>query len=134
MSGDPSPTLLRKLIIGRAGTRAVEELAGGTLAQLGTLVQTDTEAQLRQAHDVLNGFFPDRLDGAQAERARRWLRTPERFEPMAFALVRQAPATPVVHFGNLDGAYLGVERADTGVRVAVRTANGRGREIFAAPA
>ena len=125
------PALLVAWVMGRASGEAVEEMAGRTLAQLGTLVQTGTEAHLRQAHDVLNGLFPDRLKPADVERARRWFGQLDKFEPLGFALARQVPDTPVVHFGNARGEYLGVEATPQGTRVTVRNGGG-GRLVWLA--
>jgi signal transduction histidine kinase/CheY-like chemotaxis protein len=125
------PALLVAWIMGRASGDAVEEMAGRTLAQLGTLVQTGTEAHLRQAHDVLNGLFPERLRASDVERARRGFGQLDKFEPMAFALARQAPDTPVVQFGNARGEYLAVEAAAEGARVIVRPEGG-GRAAYLA--
>jgi signal transduction histidine kinase/DNA-binding response OmpR family regulator len=126
------PALLVAWVMGRASDAAVQEMAGRTLAQLGTLVQTGTEAHLRQAHDVLNGIFPERLTPAETGRARRWLRSLDKFEPMAFALVRQSPDTPILHFANLRGEYLGIEARPDGMRVAVRPAGASGRSFYLA--
>ncbi|WP_255429127.1 response regulator [Ramlibacter albus] len=126
------PALLVAWVMGRASTQAVEEMAGRTLSQLGTLVQTGTEAHLRQAHDVLNGLLPEEPTAADTARARQWLRALDRLEPMGFALARQAPDTPVVHFANLRGEYLGMEAVAEGVRLAVRPAGGAARSWYIA--
>ena len=124
------PALLVAWVMGRASADAIEEMAGGTLAQLGTLVQTGTEAHLRQAHDILNGLLPEDPAAADTERARQALRNLPAYEPMAFALTRQGLATPVLHFANMRGEYLGVEANAGGARIAVRGEGGTARRWF----
>src|SRR5689334_13347020 len=97
------PALLVAWMMTRASRHAVEDLAGKVLTQVAAVVQSGTEAHLRQAHDVLNGIFPERLTPAEAERARLLLRNPALLEPMAFALTRQSGEASVLHFGNLRG-------------------------------
>jgi signal transduction histidine kinase/DNA-binding response OmpR family regulator len=127
------PALLVAWMMSRASTQAVEDLAGKILTQVAALVQTGTEAHLRQAHDVLNALFPERPGAADTERARQWLRQPVLFEPMAFALTRQSADVPVMHFANLHGEYLGVESTPEGTRVGVRPPDGAGRRFYLSP-
>lgn len=126
------PAVLVAWMLTRASQEAVEDLAGKILTQVAALVRTGTESHLRQAHDVLNGLFPERLGAAEAERARQWLRNPVLLEPMAFALARQSGETSILHVGNLRGEYLGVENTAQGVRVSVRKADGTGRLFYLA--
>lgn len=126
------PAVLVAWVIGRAATESAEELAGQLLSRVAAEVQARTETELRQAHDVLNGLVPERPDAAQTERARRWLREPQRFEPAAFALARSVTQVPALHFANLRGEYFGVEATADGTRVALRDASGGGRSFFRA--
>jgi signal transduction histidine kinase/DNA-binding response OmpR family regulator len=126
------PALLVATLLGRAANASVEELAGTVLAQVAERVQAGTESQLRQAHDVLNGVFPERLHAGQLARARQLLREPARFEPAAFALTRQSPDVPALHFANLRGEYFGVEATPDGTRVGIRAAGGAGRSFWLA--
>lgn len=126
------PALLVAWMMTRASRQAVEDLAGKVLTQVAAVVQGGTEAHMRQAHDVLNGIFPERLTPAEAERARLLLRNPASLEPMAFALTRQSDEAAVLHFGNLRGEYLGVEATPEGSRVSVRKADGTGRLFYLA--
>ncbi len=126
------PALLVGWLMARASAQAAQELAGKTLAQVASLVQSGTEDHLRQAHAVLNGLFPERMTPAQVAQAREWLRAPAQFEPMAFALTRQSGAVPVLYYANLRGEYFGVENTPAGVQVAVRPAGGTGRSVFLA--
>ncbi|MBI5276697.1 MAG: response regulator [Burkholderiales bacterium] len=126
------PALLVAWTLGRAGNASVEELAGRILTQVAALVQSGTEAELRQAHEVLNGLFPERLNAADTERARVWLRQPARFEPLAFALTRLSPAVPTLHFANLRGEYLGIEATAEGMKVGIRPLGGSGRSFYLA--
>jgi signal transduction histidine kinase/DNA-binding response OmpR family regulator len=125
------PALLVAWMLVRAGNASVDELAGKLLTQVAALVQADTEYQLRQAHDVLNGVLPERLQPAQLERARALLREPARLEATAFVLTRHSPEVPALHFANLHGDYLGVEATPAGMKVAVRQQSG-GRSIWLA--
>ncbi|HSV34419.1 MAG TPA: response regulator [Ramlibacter sp.] len=124
------PAVLVLWMMARASTQAAEDLAGKILMQVAAVVQTGTEAHVRQAHDVLDGLFPERLGGAELDRARGWLREPARFEGMAFALARQSADVPVVHFGNLLGEYFGLEKTTDGARIAIRKPDGLGRVFF----
>ncbi len=126
------PALLVLWLMARASTQAVEDLAGKILTQVAALVQVGTEAHVQQVHEVLDGLFPERLSGAELERARSWLRNPAQFEAMAFALARQSPAVPAVHFGNLRGEYLGLERTADGARIGIRKPDGLGRVFYQA--
>jgi hypothetical protein len=54
------PALLAAWLLARASNEAVEALAGRLLSQVALVVQTGTEAHLRQAHDVLNGLVAER--------------------------------------------------------------------------
>ena len=63
------PALLVAWVLGRAAGDSVDALAGDLLGRVAALVQAGTEGELRRAHDVLNGVFPERLNPAQAERA-----------------------------------------------------------------
>ncbi len=124
------PALLVLWMMSRASTNAVDDLAGKILTQVAALVQASTEAHVQQVHDVLDGVFPERLAGAELERARNWLRNPAQFEPTAFALTRQSPDVVVMHFGNLRGEYFGLERTADGARAGIRKPAGTGREFF----
>lgn len=126
------PALLVAWLMGRASTNAVEDLAGTILTQVASLVQTGTQAHLRQAHDAMNGLFPARLNPLQEEQARAWLRSPAQFEAMAFALTRQSPDVSSLYFGNLRGEYFGVENTVNGVKVGIRKADGLGRNFYLA--
>jgi signal transduction histidine kinase/CheY-like chemotaxis protein/HPt (histidine-containing phosphotransfer) domain-containing protein len=126
------PAVLVAWTLGRASNESVEELAGKILTQVAALVQAGTENRLRQAHEVLNGLFPERLDASETERARAWLRQPARFEAMAFALTRLSGDVPVLHFANLRGEYLGVETTREGMRIALRPPAGTGRQFYLA--
>ncbi|HVZ46225.1 MAG TPA: response regulator [Ramlibacter sp.] len=126
------PALLVAWTLVRASNESVDELAGRILTHVATLVQAGTENHLRQAHEVMNGLFRERLTPAETERARAWLREPAKFEPLAFALMRLSPEVPVLHFANLRGEYFGVEAVEQGMRIAVRPANGAGRDWWLA--
>jgi signal transduction histidine kinase/DNA-binding response OmpR family regulator len=126
------PALLVAWVMGRAAISSVEELAGKLLTQVAALVQAGTENQLRQAHDVLNGVYPERLTPADTLRARQWLRELPRFEATAFVLARHSSQVPTLHFANLRGEYLGVENSKDGVLVSIRKAGGAGRDFYLA--
>jgi signal transduction histidine kinase/CheY-like chemotaxis protein/HPt (histidine-containing phosphotransfer) domain-containing protein len=123
------PALLAAWLFLRAGNQAVETLAGKILTEVALVVQTGSEAHLRQAQDVLNGLIAERPAGSESRRMRAWLRSPELFEPAAFALVRQSPDVSFVHVGNLRGDYIGIAPAETGVRVLVRK-SGEARSAY----
>jgi signal transduction histidine kinase/DNA-binding response OmpR family regulator len=126
------PAVLVAWSLGRAGNASVEQLAGRILTQVAALVQSGTEAELRQAHEVMNGLFPERLNAADTERARVWLRDPARFEPLAFALTRLTASVPTLHFANLRGEYFGVEATPEGMKIGIRPTGGTGRSYFLA--
>ncbi|MEO8656748.1 MAG: histidine kinase, partial [Ramlibacter sp.] len=107
------PALLVLWTMTRSSSQAVQDLAGKLLTEVAVLVQTGTEAHVRQAHDVLDGLFAEPLAAGEVGRARAWLRDPSQFEAMAFALTRQSADVPVLHFGNLKGGYFGVEATAT---------------------
>ncbi|MBA2962814.1 MULTISPECIES: response regulator [Ramlibacter] len=124
------PALLAAWLFLRAGNQAVEALAGKLLTEVALVVQTGSEAHLRQVHDVLNGLVAERPAAPELRRMRAWLRSPELFEPAAFALVRQTPDVSQVHVANLRGDYLGVAPAEAGVRILVRKAGDPVRSAF----
>ena len=126
------PALLVLWMMARAGTEAVEDLAGKILTQVAAVVQTGTEAHVRQVHDVLDGLFPERIAAGEIERARSWLRSPAQFEGMAFALARQSADVPVLHFANLRGEYFGLEITADGATVGIRKPDGLGRAFYQA--
>jgi signal transduction histidine kinase/DNA-binding response OmpR family regulator len=128
------PALLVLWLMSRASSEAVEDLAGKILTQVAAQVQIGTEAHVQQVHDVLNGVFPETLAGKELERARSGLRNPSQFEGMAFALTRQSPDVPVVHFANLKGEYFSVERTAESVRIGIRKPDGAGRLFYQASA
>jgi signal transduction histidine kinase/DNA-binding response OmpR family regulator len=126
------PALVVAWVLGHAANDSVEELAGNLLSGVAALVQAGTETELRQAHDVLNGVFPEHLTATDTERARRWLREPQRFESYALALSREATEVPALHFANLRGEYFGVEHTADGARIGIRPAGGTGRAFYLA--
>ncbi|HMA08749.1 MAG TPA: cache domain-containing protein, partial [Ramlibacter sp.] len=128
------PALLVLWMMTRASGQAVDDLAGKLLTGVAVLVQTGTEAHVRQAHDVLDGLFTEPLAAGELDRARAWLRDPAQFEAMAFALTRQSADVPVLNFGNLKGGYFGVEATAGGARISVRRPDGQGRLYFQAAA
>src|ERR1700741_243529 len=114
------PALVVLSLLARAGSAAVDDLAGKILTQVATNVQTGTQAHVQQVHDVLDGVVRERLEGRELERTRQWLREPARFEAMLYALPRQSPDVPVFHVGNLRGEYFGLQATPEGARVAIR--------------
>ncbi len=124
------PAVLVLWLMARASSQAVDDLAGTILTQVAGSVRIGTEAHVQRAHYVLDGLFAERLAGAELERARQWLRQPQLFEPLAFALTRQAPEVPIVHIGNLHGAYFGLETGAKGARVGIRQPQGMGRVFY----
>jgi signal transduction histidine kinase/DNA-binding response OmpR family regulator len=114
------PAALVAALMARSSARAVQDLAGGILFNVAAKIQAGTEAHLGQAHNVLNGLFPERLNAAQTEQARDWLRHGAALEPMAFALTRQFPDVPHLYFGNSRGEYFSVENAGNGATILLR--------------
>lgn len=114
------PAALVAWLMARSSAQAVQDLAGGILFNVAAKIQAGTEAHLGQAHNVLNGLFSDRLNAAQTEQARDWLRHGAAFEPMAFALTRQSPDVPHLYFGNSRGEYFSVENSGNGATVSLR--------------
>jgi signal transduction histidine kinase/CheY-like chemotaxis protein/HPt (histidine-containing phosphotransfer) domain-containing protein len=114
------PAALVAGLMARSSAQAVQDLAGGILFNVAAKIQAGTEAHLGQAHNVLNGLFPERLNAAQTEQARDWLRHGAALEPMAFALTRQFPDVPHLYFGNSRGEYFSVENAGNGATILLR--------------
>ena len=127
------PALLVLALLVRASSQATQDLGGRILTQVAANVQTGTEAHVQLAHDVVGALFAERLQGAELDRARAWLREPAKFEAMVFALTRQSPDVSVFHIGNLNGEYFGLRaQADGSARVEVRVPNGSGRVVYKA--
>lgn len=126
------PALLVAWVMRQAGTQSAEAMAAQILAGVASKIQSDTERQLELAQNALNAIVPRQLTERQAERARLWLRDPSTFEPMAFAVTRQSPDTPMLYFANLRGEYFSVEKMPEGARVAHRTRSGSGRRVWLA--
>ena len=127
------PALLVLWLMSRASSEAVEDLAGKILMQVAALVQTGTEAHVLQVHQVLDGMFPEHLASIELDRARSGLRNPAQFEGMAFALIRQSPDVAMMHFANLRGEYLGLERSGDGATtLSLRRPDGVGRLFYQA--
>ena len=126
------PALLVALLLGRSAMSSIDELAGTILTQVAGVVQAGTEHELRQAHDVLDGVFPERLAPEEQERARALLREPQRLEPTAFVLARHSASVPALHFANLRGEYFGLENTPEGMKVGVRAVGGAGRSFWLA--
>jgi signal transduction histidine kinase/DNA-binding response OmpR family regulator len=126
------PAGLVAWLMARSSAHAAEDLAGGILLNVAARIQSGTEAHLGQAHNALNGLFPERLDAAQTEQARDWLRHGAAFEPMAFALSRLSPDVPHLYFGNSRGEYFSVESSIGGTTVRLRGPAGTGLRTFLA--
>lgn len=121
-----APAFLSGWTIACGTNASVENLGSKIVTQVAVLVQYRLESQLRQAHEVLNGRLPKRLNAADTKRAHASLREPTRLEPLAFALTLRSPDVPVLHFANLPGEYFGVDATAEGVKLAVHGRNGRG--------
>lgn len=119
-------------LMARSSAQAVQERAGEILFNVAAQIQAGTQAHLGQAHNVLNGLFPERPNASQTEQAREWLRNSLAFEPMAFALARQAPETPHLYFGNYRGEYFSVESTANGATVLLRGPTDAALQAFAA--
>jgi signal transduction histidine kinase/DNA-binding response OmpR family regulator len=126
------PAALVAWLAARSSAQAVQELAGGILFNVAGKIQAGTQAHLGQGHNALNGLFPERLNAAQTEQARDWLRNRAAFEPMAFALTRQSPDVPQLYYGNSRGEYFSVERSPEGARVTLRGPADTGMQGFVA--
>lgn len=126
------PAGLVAWLMARSSAHAAEDLAGGILLNVAARVQAGTEAHLGQAHNVLNGLFPERLNAAQTGQARDWLHHGVAFEPMAFALSRQSPDVPHLYFGNSRGEYFSVESTSGGATVRLRGPADTGLRSFLA--
>ncbi len=126
------PAALVAALMARSSAQAVQDLAGEILFNVAAKIQAGTQAHLAQAHNVLNGLFPERLNASQAEQARDWLRHGAAFEPMAFALTRQSPDVPQLYFGNSRGEYFSVENNAGGATILVRSPNDAVLQAFAA--
>ncbi len=124
------PAMIVAVLMGRSSSRAIEDLSGGILLHVASLVQSGTEAHLGQAVTVLNGLFPERLSPAQTEQARDWLRHSAGFEPMAFALARQSQDVPSLYFGNNRGEYFSVDNTGDGAAVLMRGPTDAGLQAF----
>ncbi|MDO9402434.1 MAG: response regulator [Polaromonas sp.] len=114
------PAAVVTWLLARSSTDSVADLANQVMGTVALRVQTETENHLEQAEVIMNGLFPARLTTQQTLQARRWLEQPELFEPMAFALTRQARSVPTLYMGTVRGNFFGVEQTPAGVQVAVR--------------
>ncbi|HEY8048888.1 MAG TPA: response regulator [Ramlibacter sp.] len=127
------PALLVVWMLTRASSQATQDLGGRILTQVAANVQTGTEAHIQQVHDVVGAIFAERLQGAELDRARAWLREPAKFEAMVFALARQSRDVSVFHIGNLNGEYFGLQsQGDGSARVEIRPPGGAGRLVYKA--
>ncbi|MDW5444695.1 response regulator [Polaromonas sp. SM01] len=126
------PAGLVAWLMARSSAEAVENLAGSILLNVATRIEAGTQAHLGQAHNVLNGLFPERLTAAQTEQARDWLSHGSSFEPMAFALSRQSPDVPSLYFGNSQGEYFAVDHTESGTQVLLRRQRDTGLRAFMA--
>ena len=126
------PAALVAGLMARSSSQAVEDLAGGILLNVAAKIQAGTEAHLGQAHNVLNGLFPERLNASQTEQAREWLRSGGAFESMAFALTRQSQDVAHLYFGNNRGEYFSVESAGSGATVSLRVPSDHALQVFVA--
>jgi hypothetical protein len=111
-------------LLARGSTQSVGELANQVMSSVALRVQTETENHLQQAHVIMNGLFPATLNMQQTRQARMWLERPALFEPMAFALTRQAPAVPFLYMATAKGNFFGVEQTTRGAEVSVREVGG----------
>ncbi len=114
------PAVVVTWLLARGSTQAVGELANQVMGNVALRVQTETENHLQQAHVIMNGLFPPVLNAQQVRQARTWLERPALFEPMAFALTRQAPAVPFLYLATVKGNFFGVEQTARGAEVSVR--------------
>ncbi|RYX93111.1 MAG: response regulator [Comamonadaceae bacterium] len=114
------PASIVTWLLARSSTASVGDLANQVMGTVALRVQTETENHLQQAQVVMNGLFPATINAQQTLQARRWLDQPELFEPMAFALTRQAASVPMLYMGTVRGNFFGVEKTPAGVQVAVR--------------
>ena len=127
------PALLIVGILARASSEATQELGGNILTHVAANVQTGTEAHVQQVHDALGALVAERLDEAELQRARAWLREPAKYEAMLFALARQSQDVSVFHIGNLNGEYFGLQaQPDGSARVEIRPPRGAGRLVYEA--
>lgn len=126
------PAGLVAWLMARSSAEAVENLAGSILLNVATRIEAGTQAHLGQAHNVLNGLFPERLTATQTEQARDWLRHGSAFEPMAFALSMQSPDVPSLYFGNSRGEYFSVNHTENGTQVLLRGKSDSGLQAFMA--
>ncbi|MES1977700.1 MAG: response regulator [Pseudomonadota bacterium] len=118
------PAAVVTWLLARGSTQAVGELANQVMGSVALRVQTETENHLQQAHVIMNGLFPPVLNAQQIRQARTWLERPALFEPMAFALTRQAPAVPFLYLATVKGNFFGVEQTARGAEVSVREVGG----------
>ncbi|MES2284024.1 MAG: response regulator [Pseudomonadota bacterium] len=118
------PAVVVTWLLARSSTQAIGELANQVMGSVALRVQTETENHLQQAHVIMNGLFPPTMNAQQTRQARTWLERPALFEPMAFALTRQAPAVPFLYMATVRGNFFGVEQTARGAEVSVREVGG----------
>ena len=114
------PAALVTWLLARSSTDSVGVLANQLVSSVAVRVQAETENHLQQAHVIMNGLFPPTLNAQQTRQARRWLDQPALFEPMAFALTRQAPSVPFLYMATAKGHFFGVEQTPAGPEVSLR--------------
>ena len=127
-----APAAVVAWLMARSSDQAVQDLAGSILFNVAARVQAGTETHLGQAHTVLNGLFPERMNTGQTEQARDWLRHGAGFESMAFALSRQSADVPNLYFGNNRGEFFAVENTSAGPTVLIRNLTDAGLQAFTA--
>ncbi|MDB5965277.1 MAG: response regulator, partial [Polaromonas sp.] len=122
-------------LLARSSTQSVGELANQVMGNVALRVQAETEHHLAQAQMVMDGLFPATLTPQQTRQARAWLEQPLLFEPMAFALTRQAPAVSQLVMATAKGNFFGVEQTPRGTEIGireVRDGQSNGRRFFLA--
>ncbi|MDQ3058256.1 MAG: response regulator [Pseudomonadota bacterium] len=93
----------------RSNLHSVQTLSEKILEDVVQRAQTDTQAHLLQAHEVLNGLIQERPGDAAAVRARLLIQQPELFEQTAFGMTGMMPDVPKMYVGTYQGQFLGVE-------------------------
>jgi signal transduction histidine kinase/DNA-binding response OmpR family regulator len=103
------PALLVGGVLYRSNAQSVDTLANKTISDVADRVQTDTQAQLNQAHTIFNGLLLPEPDSRQTKAALLLIQEPERFEATAFTLTRMSQYVSHMYFGGRQGEFLGIE-------------------------
>ena len=114
----------------------VDKLSNKIINDVAYRVQLDTETHLQQAHSLLNGMLRSQPTAEQTTHVKAMMAQPQSFETFAYALARMLPDVSFLYFGDVQGAFYGVQ--DVGgagqdrLKVHIKPAQAQTRRYFSA--